>query len=110
MNIKDKLQKVVSIYATSRGVGHTLAQLNGVKNTPNALLVVHNGRREHSDRAQARSLFGNFNGLRVPVVIEHHLVHLLCAESLQTIEALEAENAELKLKLSTIYNIVTDRN
>jgi hypothetical protein len=90
---KSKLVQILR-YAFSRGCGHTYAQLKGVENTPNAILVVANEQqglstglpREKQISINADVSF--FRGRRHPVVIDHYALSTMVEEILHTINNL----------------------
>ncbi len=80
--MKSKLTALME-YGFARGVGHTQATLNGLRNTPDAILIV-------ADRAQAiglnlkqgqyltvDSLPQSIMGLRKAILIDHYALDIL---------------------------------
>jgi len=100
-----RLEKLMA-YGFPRAVGHTWAEINGVKNSPKAVLIVAN--RQHNlsidlPKEQIISIYDmeeKLAGKRCPIVVDHNALSTLVSECVyiykQQIDDLREENTELK--------------
>ena len=85
-----KLAELVEFYQTYRQIGHTSAIVNGVKNTPNAFLLVAHNRQMGStgllpNQQIAMGQQNVFKGLKSPVVADHYALEVMFAEIINSL-------------------------
>ena len=100
-----KLEELIAC-GFPRGVGHTWAEIHGVRCNPEAVLIVASEQQKISidlpkeQMVSISNLRGELSGRRCPTVIDHCALSILVSECVYTykqqIDGLIEENVELK--------------
>ncbi len=96
MKIKEKLQAINFYYDQNRRAGHTMAMLNGAKNTDRVAIIWPNSRSARiglvmAPDARHGSLesLEKLRGTKLPLLLDHTAIQTLLAEALAEIVTLE---------------------
>ncbi len=123
MNIKEKLQAILSYYQVNRKVGHTQAMIRGTQNVDNVIILTEGTRTQWKNDPAARNKYVDINsfngnelrGHKLPLVIEHTAIESLFSEALNKIAELEhiishisAESGNLAYDIQEIEKENTD--
>lgn len=92
---RSKLGMLMDFYSSNRGSGHTYAAVNGVKNTPNSvLLVAQESQKQHTGLPREKQITLNgrdivLSGRRFAVVPDHFALQLMFEEITHSLKALK---------------------
>ncbi len=100
MKIIETLEELKMYYEFNRGVGHTRTLIEGLKNSPDALILIVNPRMREvigqkspqTKTATVKSIEnGTLRGRTDPLVIDNSALHAILDEALEEIYKLNAE-------------------
>ena len=101
MNLKKRLRHLAQASAAGRMFGKTTTLAKATKELGGVMLT-HTHKQaldiKHKFGVEARSMEVNLDGLMGPFIFDHYAIESLLENAANKIEALEKENAELKIK------------
>lgn len=102
MNTKQRLEDIRNYYMTARQCGHTTAMVKGAQNVDSVAILAasHDHARilkQLAPNADCISLYTPtaLRGMRRPLLVDNHTMHVLLSDALQEIERLEKRVSDL---------------
>jgi hypothetical protein len=102
MNTKQRLEDLRNYYATTRQCGHTTVMVRGAQNVDTVAILAasHNHARilkQLAPKADCISLYATtaLRGMRKPLLVDNHTMHVLLSDALEEIERLEKRVSDL---------------
>jgi hypothetical protein len=110
MNTKQRLEDLRNYYAATRQCGHTTAMVRGAQNVDTvAILAASQDHartlKQMAPKADCISLYAPtaLRGMRKPLLVDNHTMHVLLSDALQEIERLEK-------RVSDLSNVTDERH